>query len=231
MPLDLRQDYQYELDQREKLRSTIATPITLLTLLGSLLAYMFQKFSDAPPLASTFFWGGLAVASIALLVSATYLARVAHGFTYKRLASAAELRQYLSLLRAWYARNPTAEGSPEAAFDEYLEGAYAIASTHNAHLNAHRFDNLYVATRFLIYAAIATGLSLVPFAYKLRTASDPIQKFELVNPIFILSPPKSSMSQDQDKKPQEPPKVPPADPKPSGPPLQDLKEGYVPQKR
>src|SRR5688572_22911049 len=132
MPFDFRQDYQDEMEARERMRGAVVVPISLLTALGSLVGYMFQKYpASSEGVTAWVFWAAVACAIVALVMGAYQVARAMLGHIYKGLAPANDIRQYIQALREWRSRNTDATGSLEGDIDEYLEDRYAHASTHN----------------------------------------------------------------------------------------------------
>lgn len=229
MPFDYEKDYQASLETREKLRAAIVLPVSLLIALGSLAAYMFQKYPAAsPPFPSAIFWVALALSALALIFSAWHVAKAMHGAVYRTLAPADDIRTYVKTLREWRERNLGEPGSYESDLNEYLEQKYSNAATHNTVLNVDRSARLFRANRGLIVSTVALGIALVPFAYELRAAGEGAQRVEVLKFPF----PEEKKVTDQTKpqqQPAQPPKQP--DPKPSGPPLQELKEGDIPKRR
>lgn len=83
MPFDYKQNYDAELTQREHLRAAVGTPIGLLTLIGTGLAYMYQKFDYALDPAAVLFTPLVLSSTAAAIVSGWHLVHAMHGHTYK----------------------------------------------------------------------------------------------------------------------------------------------------
>ncbi|MFL1482756.1 hypothetical protein [Marinobacter sp. LN3S78] len=165
MPFDYNDNYHRELDRRNELKAAVSTPVVVLALLGSLLGYMFQNYQLALDLAGVIF-GILALWSIgAIGITAFFLARAIHGHTYKRLEGAIILREYHQALREWHEKHGQGVPAADKEFDDYLERSYAISGDHNARLNDKRSADIFRAHRMMIYAAVLTGVTFLPFAY------------------------------------------------------------------
>ncbi|MCK8515854.1 hypothetical protein M0534_05885 [Methylonatrum kenyense] len=165
MPYDYRDNYHRELARRNDLRAAVNTPVGILALMGSLLAFMFQNYRLGLDLGSAFF-GLLSLASgLAIGVGAFFLARAIHGHTYKHIECAMRLREYHQALGNWHTKYGDGKAAADKDFDDYLEQSYARAGDHNAQLNEARSADLFRAHRAMIFAAVFAGAAFLPFAY------------------------------------------------------------------
>ena len=70
MDLDfLQREYEAKWERRDQLQSAASTPLAVLTLLGSAILYLLQKFETDAPALLVPFWGFIAVAGGAYAVS------------------------------------------------------------------------------------------------------------------------------------------------------------------
>jgi ABC-type nickel/cobalt efflux system permease component RcnA len=164
MGLDFRREYEYQLSQREELRAALSTPISIVSVVGGVLGAMLlgvRGGSAYPEVVS--FWILATVGVIVLIRAVYHLARSLHGHTYMLVGSPQALREHQRRLRAWHADHGNGHLAGDHEFDEYLAEAYAVATTYNERLNVYRGDQLFLGQRWMIRAAVATGLASAAF--------------------------------------------------------------------
>jgi hypothetical protein len=223
-PVPLSSEYHRyyfdEFTERERLRSAVATPVTLLTLAGTLLGYLGQHFAFVGDPTSWIFGGFFLCASMALVRATYYLARSYHGHTYKLVPSVTELRHYWRELYLWH-KTVDSTALATADFLGTVDQQYSTAISVNAVVNRRRSAFLYRGVESAIGAIVFTGLCLGPFLFNSQRPSPPQTAASIILNAGCLNMP------DQDKKPTPaPPPSPP--PKPQPPPLKDLREGQIP---
>jgi hypothetical protein len=221
VPFDYKQNYDAELAQREHLRSAVGTPIGLLTLIGSALAFMVQKLRVEADWTTALFLI-VAACSAAALVCATYcLIRALHGHTYRQLESALQLQLFHRELREWHSTYGNGVLAADREFEQHLQRRYAATADHNAHLNEKRADYLFLTTRRIILAGVFAGGALIPFGLNLQLQAEPPQRIEIANPVAcVLMTPRGTDMEVAQMRPAPPPKPTPA-------PIRELTEGQI----
>lgn len=163
MPIDYSRFYERELEQRSDLRSAVATPLGLFSLLGALIASMVTAHRLEGWGADIAFVVLIGSACATLGGSVYYLIRTYHGYTYKGVPTAKELREYRVSLEKWYAETGGSPANAQADVEAYLEEAYAIASHTNSEINLEKWNYLYLANRRLIMSTVLVAFAAVPF--------------------------------------------------------------------
>lgn len=232
MPFDYQDNYERELSHRNQLRAAVSTPIVVLTLVGSLVGFMFQRYRLGFNLESVAFSVLVLASAAGIAVAAFYLARAIHGHTYKHIEYAKRLREYHHELCDWHSQHGQGPEVGDHEFDEYLEEAYAAAADHNARLNTLRSSFLFLAHRAMIFAAIFAGAAFLPFAYGLQKQQQEPVLVRLVQPEEPTTNQEIEKMKDKQKsKPTPNQQQPIIPPKPKPPPLRDVREDHQPREK
>jgi hypothetical protein len=223
--------YKYELEHNERLRAAVGVPLGLLVVIGGLLGALLQSVWFEKGVLCVLFWLA-ALASALFFVQTVYLlARSYHGYTYKAMPFALDMRRYRDGLREWHKLYGAEPDEGDREYEKYLEHQYAEAADHNASQNLAKSEYLFRANAALVRCVILTAVTFVPFAIHRLSSPTVAQKIEIINrPTTVNRDPEIRMPNDKAKPaPQSPPQSPP--PKPPAPPLRDLKEGQIPNKK
>ncbi|HET7463993.1 MAG TPA: hypothetical protein VFJ82_22245 [Longimicrobium sp.] len=220
MSFDYQHSYEYEFAHRESLHDTLGTPVTIVSLLGASVGAMLGGLRGPGVGADVLAFWVLASATLVLLVKSVYhFARSMHGHTYMAVDSPARLRRHHNELRDWHEAYGQGRLRGDREFEEYLERAYAEATEHNQRVNEYRGDQLYLGRRWMIFAAVATGMSAIPFLVNQQVREKTPEQFVIVTKdLPDRSAPKMSQIPTQ-----------PIPPKPVPPPLREIREGHVPR--
>jgi hypothetical protein len=219
MPFDYRENYHLELARRDALREAAGTPVGLLTLLGTALAFMVQKLRIENDW-TTIAFAIVASAAVAGIISAAYLlVRALHGHTYQSIETALQLHAYHQKLRDWHEEFGNGALVADREFDEHLQMRYAQTADHNARVNEQRSQYLFLTTQRVIFSGVFTGIALLPFSANIQLRPEPPQRLELSNLQFCLPKP-GSVHMATTPNPTPPPK-----PTPS--PIRNIVEGQV----
>lgn len=220
MGFDYRQGYEHELAHRENLHGALGTPITVVSLLGASVGAMLNGLRAESVGADVILFWVLAVAAVILLVKSVYhLARSMHGHTYMVIESPARLRVHHNELRAWHEAHGQGRLRGDREFEEFLEKAYSDATEHNQQINVYRSDQLFLGRRWMILAAVMTGISALSFLVN--------QQVREKSPEQVVIVSQSTLDGSEPHMSQNPTK--PVPPKPTPPPLRELREGHVPR--
>lgn len=163
MAFDYGNAYEYELEQRDRLRAAATTPIWVLTLLGTVAAYTILKFRYANDIWTGLFSVPIVLGLVSLSVAMYFLIRALHGHTYKAIGKAESIRQYEKDLHDWHQAYGDSKTSAEPEFRDYLNGVYAEAADTNATLNQIRSEYYFLCYRYLIASLVFIGFAVIPF--------------------------------------------------------------------
>jgi hypothetical protein len=220
MSFDYRHGYEYELIQRENLHGALGTPITVVSLLGASVGAMLNGLRAETVSADVVVFWVLALAAVTLLVKSVYhLARSMHGHIYMAIQSPARLRTQHAALQAWHEAHGQGRLLGDREFEDFLEKAYAEAAEHNQRINEYRGDQLFLGRRWMIFAAVATGLSALTFLVNQQVREKPPEEI-----VVVAQRPSVRSEAPMSQNPKNP--VPP---KPTLPPLREIREGHVPR--
>ena len=137
---------------------------------------------------------------------------------------ALEQWRYRDALRVWHTENGNGPDDGDREWEAYFEELYAQAADHNAGMNLARSDYLFRANSAIVRCVISVVIAFVPFTLHRVTSPPPAQRIEMVN--------QSKLRSEEEKivpSSNKPASAPP--PKPMPPPLRDLKEGQIPNKK
>jgi len=155
MDTDLyRKQYDFELDQRAHLGSSVNIPITAATFLfGSVVALTMSHRHAVDALSVTF--GALVGLALVFLALAIYfIFRSLLGYTYEKLQPLSLLRAHHGQLVVWHQSNGSTEEAANADFDAFLRERISDAADRNDANNIARSDYVYRATFSISLGAI-----------------------------------------------------------------------------
>jgi hypothetical protein len=188
MPLDdtFKELYELELDRNSDLRSALALPAGVVSLILGGLVFMAKELhwplSNIETLQLLFMTisGGACVgAGVKLLGTLT-------GFTYRYLPSAGSLNDYRDKLVAFHLASGGTPAEAEAAAEsetmEYIAAQYVADADHNTGNNDAKSAALNHAHLWIIVALFFTVAAGVFFIANSIASPRTVQKFELVNP-------------------------------------------------
>jgi hypothetical protein len=221
-PKIYKDHYEFEWNHRSYLTSALNIPIAVATVLGSAEVVLLQKFpfyQDITTYIFVFLW----VCSICFLISALiFLFKAIHGYTYQRIPTPSMLKSHYEELKAWWERNGGTEKDAEKDHDDFFYKRMEEAIEKNATNNKNKSAYIAKSNRSLILALIFLAVSSVPYSIKTINKPQKIIKVELVN-ISTNKQQEIQMPDEDDN--QKPVNVAPeSDPKPEGPPNQEIRE-------
>jgi len=209
MAYDYKGAYEWELNDWDRHRSAVTTPIGIATIIGGILGYSAQKFETGSSWDTWAFYVLGALSILCLAVAIYQLVRFIHGHVYARIPRPDHLLTYELEVIGWHERNGLDVALARAKIDANLTRAYAEAASKNVLINARRSEFLYRANRALVCASVLTFLLLPVVALNsLKAAPKPV-------PVHIVNMPSGGkvMSIQSD-----PPKDPGADVPDTSPP-------------
>ena len=182
-----QRQYDFEIDQKNNLASSMNTPFVALTVVGgglSTLTTSFAYSSDRPTYCFVVFVG---LGAIALLVSLYFVLRAFLGYKYQKIASARDLVAYLRDLEAWYLKNGEAvniaKSKAQMDYQDFIEECMADATEHNSQINIRRGEFLHLGTTGIAISFVLLFCSMPSFLYQKVYKLEGVQKIEIVKPI------------------------------------------------
>lgn len=163
-----RDFYREEIEHREHLRGAVGVPIALLTVLGGVLAYYSRTFQAVDGVV-TWVFAVLFGSSCYFFIRAVYLLiRSYHGYTYERIPTPAQIRQYHQDLAIYLRSTKAPDGQLASEFDDFLDGAYCRAAERNTYNNLAKSEYLFRATGAIIFCLALTAIAVVPVLLSIR---------------------------------------------------------------
>ena len=175
-----RELYAEEWQRENQLQSSVATPISIVTLLGGGLLLMGKAFENSHPVVYVPFWAAFGIAAGCLAGAVYCIVRSVSGYVYQRIPYATQLARHRTALQDFWASTGRPE-SAQPAFEEYLSRKYITAADGNAVNNQSRGEWLNRANRCLVYALCTTAIAGIPAAVQIKTAPEKVQKIEITN--------------------------------------------------
>ncbi len=160
-----KEAYLFELGRKDQITSNLNLPLTVLTLVGALLAYYLENLSSGSPNYLTYIIIVLIVASIAGMCSSVYfLYRCLFGYTYGYVSNTQMIAEHVKALHMY---NEYVADDKRVDIDKELEAIlseqYSICATENWYNNKRKLGYLGSATKSLLFTVIALAITSVPF--------------------------------------------------------------------
>ncbi|MFN0178268.1 MAG: hypothetical protein ACKVZ0_05675 [Gemmatimonadales bacterium] len=203
-----RQQYETEWARREQLSGATALPIGALTVFASVLAFLAKEGDFATGLAG---WAtaGFGTAALVAFVGATYfLVRSYHGYTYRQIASPADLRAWATEVEQVH----DLAGVPEQAWGRFqleLRDRYVEAADVNSRNNVARSEYLYRANRWVVSTLVLVVLAAAASTLNLRLQPKPATSLSPSGPLRDTAMPKNDSSTTPSKQKLDVPPPPP----------------------
>lgn len=138
--------YDAELKRKDQITSAVNFPVTILTLLGSVVVTMAKGLSlDTPPVSTGYFMSAAAWAGFTAM-SLWFLSRAYHGSTYEFLPRLTELEEFRQ------------DGTISPDFDELFRRGIIDAADTNAVTNDVRQAYLDRGNVFLLVAVVLAAM-------------------------------------------------------------------------
>jgi hypothetical protein len=164
-PEFLRKEYEAEWERRDHLQAAASVPLGVLTLLGSAMVFLVQKFDATGTWMAVTFWLAWGIAGAAYAIAVYMLVRSYFGYMYRRLPLPSQLRTYESDFTAYMASLRSADPAVlRRDLEEHLASAYIDAVDRNAVNNINRGAYLHKANAASVVALVFTAISAVPVA-------------------------------------------------------------------
>lgn len=179
--------YFHELELREKLNARLQTPLAILVVEVSFLAYIFTN-SNAD------YYNGWAYSFIFLIIITTIIIGIAIGylfksflnFTYKHLPSTKEINTYRDDLIKIYSPYEKSDDLVEKYTKQAIYNHFTEASSVNSQINEKRSHFIHRTNIFILAGIITSLLACIPYFFgNLNSKEDKPIKVIITNPIKI----------------------------------------------
>lgn len=220
-----QKQYDFELEQRNHLSTSVNVPVMAITVLGGSLSAALLGYSFQEGLATILFiLSALGVVS-SLGFAIYFIFRSLLGYEYQKISSPGALCKHYDSLVDWHKKNGGDEENAEADFKKYINDKLAEASAWNGTNNINRGNYVYKATVGIgvsvVFLAGVAGLSVYKSINKPKETYNVqiIGDVNLRRGVDAMSKKESGGKGDKPKEtePQAPVQTKP-DPKPEGPP-------------
>lgn len=176
-----KESYSSELELQEKLNGAISPPLTVITILGGILAFFVHNYTFDQSCGSLWFLIPAALFALALGVAVYAILRATTGYSYHRISAGPELRDWYDALLKHYAARPDAQKLADAAFTRALTDRYLEATKVNALNNLSKSAYLMLANRALAWAAALAMLASIPYFMRFYQLPAPPTRVEIIN--------------------------------------------------
>src|SRR5438270_13342157 len=97
-----RGQYEFELKQREHLSSSLSTPLTIVTLLGGVFAFLAHHAPSTRGVCFIVFTAALGASVICFCIALYAIYRANSGYVYELVADSGALRDWYNNLRGYF---------------------------------------------------------------------------------------------------------------------------------
>lgn len=202
----IKELYFRELELKNQHDSRPTLHVAVLSILGGLLFFGYQRLRPLGGGLMVGFWVLFAPAVLSYAVALIQVLRANLGHLYERLPSPDVLYDYHVKLLEYHARNPEATGTPEEEFAEFLARHMVLATSRNTQSNLSRSSRHYSAMRALaltVVFAIASAV-VVLLAESVERPPEPRATAQLA-PAKGVEPMSDEEKPTQTTQPQGPP--------------------------
>lgn len=227
-----RQQYDFELEQRNSIAAATNIPIVAITVVASATSVVLLDYQYKSIFQTYLFVVFVCLALLSIVISVWYLFRSFWNYEYQKLPSTSALKKHYDELLDWHhSQSCSLKDAKERAdtdFSSYLNSRLAEASDWNGQNNIVRGNYLHMATAGVAIAVAMLLPAGLIYAYNKAADDDKIYQVHLVNIPSLIQPSATrqevqmaTQPSDSGNKPTAMPSVPvtPAPPaKPSGPP-------------
>ena len=159
----LKERYDYELQRKEQLTTSLTLPVGVLGGLGSVMALMGRPFTYRDTTLTAIFVPTLVVDILAFVFCMAYLSRAYHRQTYLYLPRLVEPEQWENEFREFNAYVASSAGDVEEAFAGHLRNRIIQAADRNTERNDERAGLLYWSRVALLTVLWLTTLAGFPY--------------------------------------------------------------------
>lgn len=172
--------YEAEWARRDQLQSAVSTPLGVLTLLGTGIAYCYVGFQPKWPAATVLFVIAEITAGVFFSFAAYCLVRSYVGYVYRRIPFPSEIFQFYSDLKIFHVVSGSSDTVCDSEYSDFLVKCLIDATDRNSENNAKRGEYLHLANKVSVWCMIALAAAAVPYAAEMRFRAEKIQKIEFV---------------------------------------------------
>ncbi|MCP4746836.1 MAG: hypothetical protein GY874_11965 [Desulfobacteraceae bacterium] len=220
-----KDQYEFEWNHRSHLTSALNIPIAVATLLGGALVTLFQKFPFAKDIPTYLFSAFALFSTISLVTAVIFIFRAVRGYKYQRIPTPTNIKKHYNDLKDWWSRNNGSEKDAQKDLNDYINERLSEAVERNSVNNKNKSAYIYKTNSALISSLVFIALCTMPYLVRTINNISNTVKVEIINPEFTLLQKEEKIMNDNDNNPSN--EKPNDDPKPTGPPNQEIKEDKV----
>ena len=174
-----KDNYLLELRRKHDLDASIAIPIGIVSIIGSVIFVLLKDLKDFEKDA-IFIWLvlSLGAAVISLVVTVVFLIKSYYNYEYIYVPTSFELKEYQDELISYH------DGDTDKArieFENYLVSEYAVNAHHNSINNDSKSAYLHNAKSFIIATLVSLLIGSIPYLFMFYD-TEKTQKIEIVKP-------------------------------------------------
>jgi len=162
--------YFHEIAERDRLDDRFRTLLSIVAIVFTLLAWLFNAVVLAPSDASMLFWIVFTLAAIAFGTAIVCYVRAWHSQYYNALPSLPHIEQYITQIRAHYQEQSDeqqAEQWTEEAFSDFMRQSFVQHASFNQRANDSKRFWLYYGNSFIVAAFVFGVMAGLTVADKL----------------------------------------------------------------
>jgi len=180
-----RQQYDFELEQRNSLSSATNSPIVAITVVASATSVVLLDYQYKSVFQTYLFVGLVCLDLLSITFAVWCLFRSFWNYEYQKIPSSPALKKHYDELLGWHQGQVGAAEDPkehaDADFLSYLNSRLAEASDWNGQNNIVRGNYLHLATAGVAIAVAMLLPAGLIYVYNKATADNKIHQVHLVN--------------------------------------------------
>lgn len=166
--------YDKEWERRAELQEAAGAPLTVLTLLGGTLWYMFSHVTFGEPVSAALFLVFSILGTCFYVQACWHVYHAYSGQVYKRLPLPSELKAYHKELLSRHVAVGNKAEAADRDFAAFLEESYIAAGDVNSQNNVEGGAQLFEANGALARAVALLAIGAIPFAINIRLTAGPL---------------------------------------------------------
>ena len=162
--------YFHEMAERERLDDRFRTLLSIVAIVFSLIAWLFNAVILAPSSAPMLFWLIYGLAVISFTAAIVCYLKAWHSQYYNAFPLLSDIEQYVEQIREHYQRETderSAEQWTEEAFTDYMRQSFIDHASFNVRANDNKRFWLYYGNSFVIAAFVFGVMAGFPVADRL----------------------------------------------------------------
>lgn len=179
----IRQQYDFEMEQRNVIASTTNIPIVAITVLSSALSVVIIDFQYRESI-QTYIFLSLAIATvISIVFGISFIFKSFWNYEYQKIPKSGALKNHYKELLAWHENNgfhaDKAKSNADTDFQDYISEKLSEASDWNSQNNIIRGNYIHRATASIAFAIVFLIPSGALYAYNKAQSPEKVYQVNL----------------------------------------------------